>query len=453
MEMSPILVKTLQFFLSLSILIVLHELGHFIPAKLFKTRVEKFYLFFDVKFSLFKKKIGETEYGIGWLPLGGYVKISGMIDESMDTEAMKEEPKEWEFRSKPAWQRLIIMLGGVTVNFILAVLIYIGMAYSYGDQYIPMDSLEGGVAVLEPEIGKKIGIETGDKIIAVDGNKIKEFSSVFMEIVNGNSITIERDGRTIEKEIPVDFIATLLEDEDKIRFLSFRQPFVVSSVPEESPNINAGFLERDEVIAVNGNQVSYRDEIIPWLDKYKGGVLTLTVKRDDGSTKDLQVQVNDEGLLGVQIGGLTMEDYADRGLFKIETKKYTFLESIPAGIDKGVETLSSYVKQMKKIFNPETGAYKGVGGFAAIGGLFPDTWDWTQFWNTTAFISIILAFMNILPIPALDGGHVMFLLYEMVSGRKPSDKFLEYAQMTGFFILIALLLFANGNDVYKWLFK
>jgi len=451
--MSPILVKTLQFFLSLSILIVLHELGHFIPAKLFKTRVEKFYLFFDVKFSLFKKKIGETEYGIGWLPLGGYVKISGMIDESMDTEAMKEEPKEWEFRSKPAWQRLIIMLGGVTVNFILAVLIYIGMAYSYGDQYIPMDSLEGGVAVLEPEIGKKIGIETGDKIIAVDGNKIKEFSSVFMEIVNGNSITIERDGRTIEKEIPVDFIATLLEDEDKIRFLSFRQPFVVSSVPEESPNINAGFLERDEVIAVNGNQVSYRDEIIPWLDKYKGGVLTLTVKRDDGSTKDLQVQVNDEGLLGVQIGGLTMEDYADRGLFKIETKKYTFLESIPAGIDKGVETLSSYVKQMKKIFNPETGAYKGVGGFAAIGGLFPDTWDWTQFWNTTAFISIILAFMNILPIPALDGGHVMFLLYEMVSGRKPSDKFLEYAQMTGFFILIALLLFANGNDVYKWLFK
>jgi len=453
MEMSPILVKTLQFFLSLSILIVLHELGHFIPAKLFKTRVEKFYLFFDVKFSLFKKKIGETEYGIGWLPLGGYVKISGMIDESMDTEAMKEEPKEWEFRSKPAWQRLIIMLGGVTVNFILAVLIYIGMAYSYGDQYIPMDSLEGGVAVLEPEIGKKIGIETGDKIIAVDGNKIKEFSSVFMEIVNGNSITIERDGRTIEKEIPVDFIATLLEDEDKIRFLSFRQPFVVSSVPEESPNINAGFLESDEVIAVNGNQVSYRDEIIPWLDKYKGGVMTLTVKRDDGSTKDLQVQVNDEGLLGVQIGGLTMEDYADRGLFKIETKKYTFLESIPAGIDKGVETLSSYVKQMKKIFNPETGAYKGVGGFAAIGGLFPDTWDWTQFWNTTAFISIILAFMNILPIPALDGGHVMFLLYEMVSGRKPSDKFLEYAQMTGFFILIALLLFANGNDVYKWLFK
>jgi len=451
--MSPILVKTLQFFLSLSILIVLHELGHFIPAKLFKTRVEKFYLFFDVKFSLFKKKIGETEYGIGWLPLGGYVKISGMIDESMDTEAMKEEPKEWEFRSKPAWQRLIIMLGGVTVNFILAVLIYIGMAYSYGDQYIPMDSLEGGVAVLEPEIGKKIGIETGDKIIAVDGNKIKEFSSVFMEIVNGNSITIERDGRTIEKEIPVDFIATLLEDEDKIRFLSFRQPFVVSSVPEESPNINAGFLESDEVIAVNGNQVSYRDEIIPWLDKYKGGVMTLTVKRDDGSTKDLQVQVNDEGLLGVQIGGLTMEDYADRGLFKIETKKYTFLESIPAGIDKGVETLSSYVKQMKKIFNPETGAYKGVGGFAAIGGLFPDTWDWTQFWNTTAFISIILAFMNILPIPALDGGHVMFLLYEMVSGRKPSDKFLEYAQMTGFFILIALLLFANGNDVYKWLFK
>lgn len=451
--MSPILVKTLQFFLSLSILIVLHELGHFIPAKLFKTRVEKFYLFFDVKFSLFKKKIGETVYGIGWLPLGGYVKIAGMIDESMDTEAMKEEPKEWEFRSKPAWQRLIIMLGGVTVNFILAVIIYIGMAYSYGDQYVPMDSLKDGVAVLEPAIGDKIGIQTGDKIIAVDGNKIEEFGSVFMEIVNGNSITIEREGQTIEKEIPVDFIATLLEDEDKIRFLYYRTPFIINKPQKNSINSDIDFQMGDEVIAVNGSKVSYRDEIVSSLEANKGGNLNLTVKRTDGSTKDLNVKVSQEGMLGIELIPFTMEEIADRGFFRIETKKYSFLEAIPAGIDKGVTTLSSYVKQLKKIFNPETGAYKGVGGFAAIGGLFPDTWNWPAFWTTTAFISIILAFMNILPIPALDGGHVTFLLYEMVTGRKPSDKFLEYAQMTGFFILIALLLFANGNDLYKWLFK
>ncbi|MGI9550293.1 MAG: site-2 protease family protein, partial [Aurantibacter sp.] len=286
-----------------------------------------------------------------------------------------------------------------------------------------------------------------------DGNKIEEFGSVFLEIVNGNSITIERDGRTIEQEIPVDFIATLLEDEDKIRFLNYRLPFTIAEVSKGSPNTDSGFEKNDKVIAVNGKSIRFRDELIPYLEENKGGHLDLVVKRENGATENVQAKVSDDGLLGVTIGGLTMKEVADRGFFRIETKKYSFLEAIPAGIDKGVTTLSSYVKQLKKIFNPETGAYKGVGGFAAIGGLFPDTWNWPAFWNTTAFISIILAFMNILPIPALDGGHVTFLLYEMVTGRKPSDKFLEYAQMTGFFILIALLLFANGNDLYKWLFK
>ncbi|RDY60050.1 RIP metalloprotease RseP [Flagellimonas nanhaiensis] len=451
--MSPIIIQVIQFFLSLSLLIVLHELGHFIPAKIFKTRVEKFYLFFDVKFSLFKKKIGETVYGIGWLPLGGYVKIAGMIDESMDTEQMKEEPKPWEFRSKPAWQRLIIMLGGVTVNFILAVIIYIGMAYSYGDQYIPMESLKDGVWVTEPEIGDKVGIETGDKIIAVDGNELKSFNSVFIELINGNSITIERDGRRIEKEIPVDFISTLLEDEEKVRFLSLRAPFVVSKVSKDSHNKDAGFQGKDEFLTINGSEAVYRDQVTPILENNKGKDINVVVKREDGTQANIVAKVNDEGLLGMEIGGLTMQDFADRGYFEIKTQKYTFLEAIPAGIDKGVSTLSSYVKQLKKIFNPQTGAYKGVGGFAAIGSMFPDTWNWAAFWSTTALISIILAFMNILPIPALDGGHVVFLLYEMVTGRKPSDKFLEYAQMVGFFLLIALLLFANGNDLYKWLFK
>lgn len=451
--MSPILIKTIQFFLSLSLLIVLHELGHFIPAKIFKTRVEKFYLFFDVKFSLFKKKIGDTVYGIGWLPLGGYVKISGMIDESMDTEAMAEEPKEWEFRSKPTWQRLIIMLGGVTVNFILAVIIYIGLAYAYGDQYIPTDSLKDGVHVLSKEIGDKVGIQTGDKILAVDGEKVVEFNSIIMEIVNGNSITIERDGQTIEKEIPVDFISTLLEDEDKIRFLAPRMPFVISQVPPESANIDAGLMPLDQIVGIGNQEITYFDEAKSILESYKGQKVELSVLRENSERLQVPVIISDSAKVGVQLGGMTYQDMEAIGLLKVETKTYSFAESIPAGIDKGVTTLSNYVKQLKKIFNPSTGAYKGVGGFAAIGGLFPDAWDWYAFWSATAFISIILAFMNILPIPALDGGHVMFLLYEMVTGRKPSDKFLEYAQMTGFFILIALLLFANGNDLYKWLFK
>ncbi len=433
-------------------MIVLHELGHFIPAKLFKTRVEKFYLFFDVKFALFKKKIGGTEYGIGWLPLGGYVKISGMIDESMDTEAMKEEPKEWEFRSKPTWQRLIIMLGGVTVNFILAVIIYIGMAWAYGDQFLSNESLKDGVYVSEPQIGDKIGIETGDKIISVDGKPVEDFNKILLELVNGNTFTIERDGQTIEKEIPVDFIATLLEDEDKMRFLSPRYPFVVGSIPDESSNKDSGLKIKDEVIGIGGNAITYFDEAKNLLETYKGQKIELTVRREGSGELQIPVIISDSATVGVGLG-LNYKDLDARNILKLETRTYSFLESIPAGIDKGVTTLTGYVKQMKKIFNPSTGAYKGVGGFAAIGGLFPDTWDWPGFWSATAFISIILAFMNILPIPALDGGHVTFLLYEMVTGRKPSDKFLEYAQMIGFFLLIALLLFANGNDLYKWLIK
>ena len=451
--MSPIVIQVIQFFLSLSILIVLHEFGHFIPAKIFKTKVEKFYLFFDVKFSLFKKKIGETVYGIGWLPLGGYVKISGMIDESMDTEAMKEEPKPWEFRSKPTWQRLIIMLGGVTVNFILAVIIYIGLAYTYGDQFIPVDSLKDGVHVTTKEIGDKLGVQTGDNIIAVDGEKIEDFNTLFMEIVNGNSITIEREGGIIEKEIPVDFIATLLEDEDKVRFLMPRIPFVIGEISEESSNKDSGLKAQDEIIAIAGQDVKYFDQAKSILERYKGQEIELSIKRGESERLKIPVVISDTATIGVRLGSLTYTDLEARGILKLETRTYSFMESIPAGIKKGVKTLNGYIGGMKKIFNPETGAYKGVGGFAAIAGIYPDTWNWPAFWGATAFISLILAFMNILPIPALDGGHVMFLLYEMVTGRKPSDKFLEYAQMIGFFLLIALLLFANGNDLYKWLFK
>ena len=452
--MSPIAIQAIQFFISLSLLIVLHELGHFIPAKLFKTRVEKFYLFFDVKFSLFKKKIGETEYGIGWLPLGGYVKISGMIDESMDTEAMKQDPQPWEFRSKPAWQRLIIMLGGVTVNFVLAVIIFIGMAFSYGEQYIPNESVKDGYQVTDQEIGEKLGIQTGDRIIAVDGNSIKTFRGIFLEIVNGNTITIERDGALQEVEIPVDFIETLLDNPDRMRFLAMRQPFVVSGHdPEHIVNPEVDFQAMDQVLSINGETAYYLDQAKDILARNKGQEVSLLVERANGSQTILMAQVNDSATLGVSLQSLTMQQFVDKGLMEIETKSYSLIESIPVGIERGVTTLGSYVKQLKKIFNPETGAYKGVGGFAAIGGLFPDVWDRQAFCGTTALLSVILAFMNILPIPALDGGHVLFLLYEMISGRKPSDKFLEYAQMVGFFILMGLLLFANGNDLYKLIFK
>ncbi len=450
--MSPFFIKAIQLLLSLSILIVLHELGHFIPAKLFKTRVEKFYLFFDVKYSLFKKKIGETVYGIGWLPLGGYVKISGMIDESMDKEQMAGPPQPWEFRSKPAWQRLIIMLGGVTVNFILAIIIYVALAYAYGDLYIKADSLKDGFHVTNTEIGDKLGIKTGDHILAVDNNPIEKLGSLPLEIINGNVMTIRRDGNTFDQDIPIDFIDKLLKMDDKSSFIYPRTPFIINEISKDSHNQGVDFQKGDELIAINGQKITYFDEAAPLLEQLKNQQANFTVIRNNAE-KTIEAKINDEGKLGIAIGSLSREELEKRGVLQLEDIKYTFLESIPAGIDKGVSTLGNYVKQMKKIFNPSTGAYKGVGGFGAIGGLFPDAWNWRAFWGTTAFISIILAFMNILPIPALDGGHVMFLLYEIITGRKPGDKFMEYAQLTGFIILIALLLFANGNDVYKMIFS
>ena len=447
-------VQIIQFFVSLSLLIVLHEFGHFLPARLFGTRVEKFFLFFDIKFALFQKKIGDTVYGIGWLPLGGYVKISGMIDESMDKAQMAEEPKPWEFRSKPAWQRLIIMLGGVTVNFLLAVIIYIGLAFAYGDEYIENDSLKGGVWVVEETIGSKIGIQTGDQIVAVDGQPIDRFSAVFLELVNGNEVTLRRDGQLITQPIPVDFIATLIDDESKARFLNYRIPFIVGQVPEDSQNINSGIQSEDQITRIGDTPITFFDEAKAVIAQYNGQETTLSVRRkDEAFETKIRLQVSDSATIGVIPAAASAFQLAEMGYLNIKTQKYGFFEAIPAGIDKGVSTLSSYAKQFKKIVNPSTGAYRGVGGFAAIGSMFPNVWDWRSFWSTTALISIILAFMNVLPIPALDGGHVMFLLYEMISGRKPSDKALEIGQMIGFALILALVIFANGNDLFRFLFK
>ncbi|MDP5158546.1 MAG: RIP metalloprotease RseP [Flaviramulus sp.] len=444
-------IKISQFLLSLSLLIILHELGHFIPAKAFKTRVEKFYLFFDVKFSLFKKKIGETVYGIGWLPLGGYVKISGMIDESMDTEQMAQEPQPWEFRSKPAWQRLIIMLGGVTVNFLLAILIYIGMSYYYGDRFLPIENIKDGL-LIENKVANQAGLLTGDKIIAVDGDKIENFSQISEKVLFGKRITIERNGKESTVIFPEDFLSQLIDSKER-GFINLREPFIVVQVPDTSFNKNSGLRKGDIVIGLNDFNTKYADEVKLGLEKFKGQEVTAKVLRDK-SEINISLKISDNAKLGlVYASGSTPETLEALGYYQFETKDYGFFESFSVGLNKAKDKMVSYWDQLGAIFTPSTGAYKGVGGFKAIYDIFPSFWSWQVFWTITAFLSIMLGVLNLLPIPALDGGHVMFLLYEMISGRKPGDKFMEYAQMVGFFILIALVLFANGNDIFKAIFN
>ncbi|WP_027126159.1 RIP metalloprotease RseP [Gelidibacter mesophilus] len=440
-------IKISQFLLSLSLLIVLHELGHFIPARLFKTRVEKFYLFFDIKYSLFKKKIGDTVYGIGWLPLGGYVKIAGMIDESMDKEQMALPPQPWEFRAKPAWQRLIIMLGGVTVNFLLAIVIYIGMSYYYGDEILPNKNIPDGV-LIESTVLNDAGIKTGDKIVAVDDFVIEDFMQIYEHILFGQQVTIERDGVQSKIELPQDFLSQISDAKEK-RFVSLRMPFIINEVPDSSFNKSAGLKKGDIITAFGDTQTKYTDEVITALDHYKGQVVTATVLRDK-NTFTTPLTINEDGKLGlVYLTGATPKTLGELGYYKFEIKKYGFLEAIPVGLVKTKDKVLSYFKQFKAIFTPSTGAYKEVGGFKAIYDVFPSVWSWEYFWSITAFLSIMLGVLNLLPIPALDGGHVTFLLYEIISGRKPTEKFLEGAQVVGFVILIMLVLFANGNDIFK----
>lgn len=439
-----IVIKLSQFLLSLSLLIVLHELGHFIPAKLFKTRVEKFYLFFDVKFSLLKKKIGETEYGIGWLPLGGYVKIAGMIDESMDKEQMALPPQPWEFRSKPAWQRLIIMLGGVTVNFILAIIIYIGMAYVYGNTYIANSELKDGVWVSSP-VGEELGFKTGDKIIAVDGKKVEKFNDVPYSVNFAKKVTVERNGAAQEIQIPVDVLDKVMKDER--RYLDLRIPFVVGSLSEDSPNLN-NLEQGDMILSMDGKKMRYADEVLAFNSANPGRTIDAVVFRKE-KEENIKLALTKDGKLGVRPGNVKIDNLEKLGYYNISRETFSFLESFPAGIQRSKDELGRYITQLKAIVNPETGAIKGVGGFYAIFNVFPSVWNWEYFWGITAFLSIMLGVMNLLPIPALDGGHVMFLLFEIITRKKPSEKFMERAQVAGFFILIALVLFANGNDIYK----
>lgn len=439
--METILVKAAQLILSLSILVVLHEFGHFMFARIFKTRVEKFYLFFDPWFSLFKVKKGETEYGVGWLPLGGYVKISGMIDESMDKEAMKQPPKPYEFRAKPAWQRLLIMLGGVLMNFLFAMVIYIGVLYAWGETYLPTENVKYGIEV--NEVGEEIGFQDGDKILTVDNKPVESFSKIIPTIVldDARTVQVNRNGQKVDVEISDADLALLLKSKE---VMAPRRPFdiQVGKVAAESPAAESGLHEGDVFVNVDGHNFEYYDQFTDYLATQSNEVVQLTLLRNGNEIKK-EVKVTEDGKLGFY------PTFAHADVFELATIDYGFIESIPAGIKMGAQTTKDYLKQFKLFFRPETKAYESLGGFATIGSIFPSSWDWFSFWNMTAFISIILAIMNLLPIPALDGGHVMFLFFEMVSGRKPGEKFLEYAQIAGMIVLLALVLFANANDIIK----
>ena len=437
--MSPFVVKAIQLLMSLSLLIVLHELGHFIPARLFKTRVEKFFLFFDVKFALFKKKIGETTYGIGWLPLGGYVKISGMIDESMDKEQMLQPPQPWEFRSKPAWQRLIIMLGGVTVNLILGFLIYMMILFVWGKYTLASEELPLG---MEPSpVVSHLGFEVGDQILTVNGKELENVMEInkYFLLRDVSEVALRREnGTKTTLSIPEDIGSQMFESGEMFPFTPV-VPAVLDSVIPNSPASLAGLQSDDKILNLDGTPISNWTDFKNLMTK-TSRTLQLVYERNR-SIDTLSLTTSEDGTMGV---------YPKSNVsFKLET--LTLSESIVEGFDYGYWTLRDYVAQFKYIFTSK-GASQ-LGGFGAIGNMFPSQWNWKGFWSSTALISIILAFMNILPIPALDGGHVMFLFYEIVTGRKPNDKFMEYAQMFGFFLLLALVLYANGNDLFRAFFS
>lgn len=442
-------IKAGQLLLSLSILVVLHEFGHYITAKWFKCRVEKFFLFFDPWFSLVKKKIGDTVYGIGWLPLGGYVKISGMIDESMDKEQMKQPPQPWEFRSKPAWQRLIVMLGGVIMNILTAFVIYAFILMIWGDKKVPSSSMKYGVHVGDSTL-MKIGFKNGDKIIGVDGNEVYDLTRFKKKLITGSQVQIERNGKLIMIDLPKDFVGQLIENKNQKRkgFIEPRFPAMVALVPDTSRAYKAGLRKNDVIVGIDSARFQYFDELSDILDTKKDKEVLLTVNRN-GSDTSFMTRINEES----QIGFIPYSSYRQLdslGWLRLEVTKYDFLPAFPAGVKMTFTELQDYVAQFKVILTPGTGGAKGIGGFKSMGSIFAPVWDWESFWKLTAMLSVILAFMNMLPIPGLDGGHVMFTLWEMITGRKPSDKFMEYAQIVGFVILIGLMLYANGNDWFGW---
>ena len=434
-----ILIKASQLILSLSILVILHELGHFIPAKLFKTRVEKFYLFFDPWFSLVKKKFNGTEYGIGWLPLGGYVKISGMIDESMDKDQMKKPAEDWEFRAKPAWQRLIIMLGGVTVNLLLGIFIYSMVLYTWGDRYLSNENAVDGIIC--SDFAKETGFENGDKIISIDGENVDRFLEINENMLLRDEsfvVVVERNKNIIRVPVGENFIKHWKNNGRELLF----SPRTIVEIGEFVPGSNAkesGMLKGDVLFSVGGVESKYFDEFTKELQNHKSETVTIGVLRE-GKKLEKEVLVSADGKIGFGLSG---------SVLNYSVEKYGLFGSFPAGYNLAVKKLGGYIDQFALIFNSDNDLAGELGGFGAIGGLFPSSWDWRSFWSLTAFLSLMLAFMNLLPIPALDGGHVMFLLYEIIAGKPAPEKFMERAQMVGMILLLGLLVFANGNDIYK----
>ena len=442
--METFLIRALQLILSLSILVLVHEFGHFIFARIFKVRVEKFYLFFDPWFSLFKFKPKniETEYGIGWLPLGGYCKISGMIDESMDKEAMAQPAKPYEFRSKPAGQRLMIMIAGVLFNFLLALFIYSMVLYTWGETYLPLKNMKHGMYY--SEAFQEVGFRDGDILLKANNEELDRLDqSSFRKVVEASNVTVLRDGVETVIPIPEDMMQRFMR-EGKGFASPDRVPMVVKKLSEkDSPAATAGLQPGDSIVSINGQATPLFEDVAKMLDQNKGKDITLGFYRG-GMEQSVVIQPDTAGKIGVYLMSKT-------DLYPTVTRTYGFFESFPAGVRLGINTLKGYVNDMKYVFTKEGAS--SLGGFGTIGSIFPTVWDWQVFWMQTAFLSIILAFMNILPIPALDGGHVMFLLYEVIARRKPSDKFLEYAQITGMFLLFALLIYANGNDIFRFFFK
>lgn len=433
-----ILTQAAQLILSLSILIVLHEFGHYLTARWFKIRVEKFYLFFNPWFSLFKKKIGDTVWGIGWLPLGGYVKIAGMVDESMDKEQMAQEPKPDEFRSKPAWQRLIVMSGGVIVNLILGILLFMMTLFIWGEEYIATEDAKYGVVCDSLMLDN--GFQNGDIILTVGGTVPRNLGAIGgLVIIDGmRDFKVDRNGETVNITLPEDIHTTIVGNGAKKLFAE-RAPIYVGKFSEDGGAINSGLELKDKIVAVNDVPTLFHDQFVGEVRKHQSEDVTIHVQREGRDTA-FTVAINDLGQAGI----FTESSKED---FKFTVKEYSFVESIPAGFNKGMNTLSKYVRSMSLLFTKE-GASQ-MGGFGAIGSLFPKEWQWQSFWEITAFISIILAFMNVLPIPALDGGYIMFLFYEMISGREVPTKVIEKANFVGFILLIGLLLYANGNDVFR----
>lgn len=439
------LIQLFQFILSISILVILHELGHFVPAKLFKTKVEKFYLFFDPWFSLFKTKIGGTEYGIGWLPFGGYVKIAGMVDESMDTEQLKKPAEPWEFRSKPAWQRLIIMMGGVTVNFFLAWLIYSSLSYFKGETFHENTKFENGVAV--SEAGKKMGLENGDKILKIDGKPAERMETSTINMLFANEATVLRNGKEVTFPVNEEGVAAVLAENEAKLYFSPRFEVVVDSLLPKGSAQAAGMIKGDKIVGINGKPVRFFDELGNELSRYKNQNVVLDIERNNMPQK-IDIKVDEKGKLGFSNDMSVAQKEFEKSQV---TKHYTLLEAIPRGLTRTIDVLTMQIKQFKIIFNTKTEGYKKVSGPIGIIKQMPETINWEFFWSFTAMFSVWLAFLNLIPIPGLDGGHVVFTLWEMITGKPVPQKVLENAQMIGVIFLLGLMILIFGNDIVKWI--